>query len=71
MRELELFRQHLVRERAKHLEQAHKIASASSSAEDYQAIANEAKAAALIERLLGDLKLLDNDSAEFVHRYLL
>lgn len=71
MRELELYRQYLVRERAKHLEQAHKIAVGSNSPDDYQAIANEAKAAALIERLLADLKLLDNDSGEFVKRHLL
>lgn len=71
MRELELFRQYLVKERARHLEQAHKMASASSSPADYQGIVNEAKAAALIEHLLSDLKLLDHDSGEFVKRHLL
>jgi hypothetical protein len=71
VRELELFRQYLVKERARHLEQAHKIAAASSEPGDYQAIVNEAKAAATIERIIADLKLLDHDSGQFVQRYLL
>lgn len=71
LRDLELLRQYLVKERARHLEQAHKIAAASSDQGDYQAIVNEAKAAATIERIIADLKLLDHDSGEFCKRHLL
>ena len=71
MRELELFRQHLVKEREKRLTQAHRLAVSTKNREDYVAIVVEAKAAELLGSLLSDLKALDQDSGEFVKRFLL
>lgn len=70
MRELDLYRQHLERERQKHLSTLLKVASGSSGPGDYQVMVAEAKAADLLGRLIADLKDLDKDSGEFIVRHL-
>lgn len=71
MRELDLFRQYLLRERDKHLAKAHRFAVDSTGPESYMGIAFEAKAADLIARIAGDLKELDRDAGEFAKRFLM
>lgn len=70
MRELDLFSQHLARERERHLGNLLRIAAGSKSPSDYQAMVAEANAAALLGRLMGDLKELDRDSGAFVVKHL-
>lgn len=70
-RDLDLALQYLTRQRAFHLQQAHKTAAQSRDPLDWAAIVSEAKAAALVEKVIVDLKLLDSDSAEFVKKFLL
>lgn len=70
MRELALFAEYLRREQLRHQQMAQRIASGSMGAHDYQAIVQEAKAAELIGRLSEDLKALEDDTAEFVKKYL-
>jgi len=70
MRELQLFREYLIKEEVRHLKAAQHIASASLSPADHGAIVAEAKAAELIRRLIQDLDALENDTADFVKRFL-
>ncbi len=69
-RDIDLVIDYLTRERKKHLTQAHRIAVESTNALDYAAITNESKAAALLEKVASDVKLLERDPAEFIKRYL-
>lgn len=70
MREIDLMRQHLEKERDKHLVAAHRTAVSSSDSADYLAIVVESKSAEVLNRVIADLKLLDSDAGEFVKRYL-
>ena len=70
MRELQLYREFLVKEQERHLKAAQHIASASLSPHDHGAIVAEAKAAELIRRLILDLDSLEADTGEFVKRFL-
>lgn len=69
-RDLDLFAEYLRKQRDRHREQAHRIASGSINQNDYQAIVNEAKAAEVFQRMLVDLKLLDQDAGEFVKKFI-
>ena len=70
MRELDLFREHMERERLRRLKQLHRVAADSVSQSDYHAIVFEARAVSLLDRLIADIKELDRDSGEFVVRNL-
>jgi aspartate ammonia-lyase len=69
-REIDLILQYLRREREKHLVQAHRMAVGSKDPSEYSAIVGEAKAAAVLEKVISDVKLLDSDAGEFIKRYL-
>ncbi len=69
-REIDLALQYLKREREKHLVQAHRMAVDSVNQSDHLAIVSEAKAGALLAKVIEDLKLLERDPAEFIKRYL-
>ena len=70
MRELDLFRQHLQNERAKHVKKLFRIAHDSTSVEDYHALVVEARVIAAHDRIISDLDELDRDSGEFVKKHL-
>ena len=71
MRELQLFREHLAKERAKRLRAAHTIAVSSDGPADYQRIINESKAADVLAGVIRDLDELDKDTGEFVKKFLM
>lgn len=71
MRELALFREYLVQLRQERLQQAHKHAlSATASHVNMLPVVVCAHEAELCSRIMGALKDLDEDSGEFVNKYL-
>jgi hypothetical protein len=67
--DMALFRQHLVRLRARRLEHLYTLARCAKN-EDFVAMKVSAHQAELLEGLMEDLKLLDRSPAEFVRRNL-
>lgn len=70
MRELQLFREYLVKVQTRHLFAAVQVASGSLNTSDYWHIVQEAKAAEVISRLIKDLDELERDSGEFIKQFL-
>ena len=70
MRDIALFREHLQNERKRHLEAAHRRACATTGPVDYAAIVNEHTLAAQCQRYIDDLKSLEDDTGEFVKKFL-
>ncbi len=70
MRDLALFREHLQNERKKHLDKAHHIAMRQCVPEDYGTIVSEHVLAEQCQRYIDDLKSLEEDTGEFVKKFL-
>ena len=70
MRDLDFFREYLMKLQSRHLQNAVKIGAGSINPADYGAIVQEAKAAEQLGRLIKDLDELRKDSAEFVKLHL-
>jgi hypothetical protein len=70
MRELQLFREYLVKAQQRNAQHALKIAGGSLQPGDYGAIVHSAKAAELLGCLIRDLDSLEKDGGEFIKQFL-
>ena len=68
-RELELFREHLTKERERYIITAVRTASEGTE-RDVAAVSRNAKAAEVIASIIKDLRLLDQSVDEFITKYL-
>jgi hypothetical protein len=70
VRELDLFYEHLSKERDRHMRQLYRMASESVTQNDWALLVAEAKAVSMLERMMGDLRELERDTGEFVMKNL-
>ena len=70
MRELELFAEYLTKLRAERLQASHQKMLSARTPEDMMAACAVAHEADVVQRIASALKALDNDSGDFVVKFL-